>query len=189
MKKPILKQSRWSPYTVGALLAILSWITFAFMGKALGTSTTMVRAAGAAERLVAPDHVENTSYHTKYLGTAESPKPVLEWQFSLVLMLPLGAFVASKFSSESFRESVPSLWVSRFGSNKAKRYTFAFIGGLIIIIGARLAGGCTSGHGLSGGMQLSTSGWIFLAAMFAGGVPTAFFMYPRSLDKQKGASS
>ena len=47
----MLAKPRWSPYVVGALLGVLSWITFATMDKALGTSTTMVRAVGAAERV------------------------------------------------------------------------------------------------------------------------------------------
>ncbi len=42
----LLKQPRWSPYWVGAGIGILSWITFLFMDKALGVSTTMVRLAG-----------------------------------------------------------------------------------------------------------------------------------------------
>ena len=184
MRSNQLLQQRWSPYKVGGMLAILSWITFAFMGKALGTSTTMVRAVGGIERLVAPDHLEQTPYLTKYLGTSQSPKPVVEWQFALVLMLPVGALIAAKLSNDTINESVPDLWKARFGPSKQLRYTAAFLGGTILIIGARLAGGCTSGHGLSGGMQLSTSGWIFMAAMFAGGVPTAMLLYPKSLDSK-----
>ena len=65
----------------------------------------------------------------------------------------------------------------------------AFVGGAILIFGARMAGGCTSGHGLSGGMQLSTSGWIFLAAMFASGVPTAMLLYSKLNRNQKGGAS
>ncbi len=51
---PKLSQSRWSPYWVGIAIGVLSWITFAFMGKALGVSTTFVRAAGSVEKIVAP---------------------------------------------------------------------------------------------------------------------------------------
>ncbi len=34
----LLKAERWSPYTVGAGIGILSWITFYFMDKALGAT-------------------------------------------------------------------------------------------------------------------------------------------------------
>ncbi len=173
----LLKQARWSPYLVGFLLGVLSWITFATMNKALGTSTTMVHAAGGIERLVAPEHVSNEPYFVKYLGTTAEPKPMIEWQFMLVIFLAIGAFVAAKLSGKIKPEHVPDLWEQRFGPSKGFRYAAAFAGGMILIIGARMAGGCTSGHGLSGGMQLSTSGWIFMGAMFAGGLPTAALLY------------
>ena len=184
-----LKEPRWSPYLVGALLGILSWITFATMNKALGTSTTMVRAAGGVERLVAPEHAQNTDYIVKYLGTADSPKPVFEWQFALVIFLAIGAFIAARLSGPIKAESVPELWKQRFGGSVPARMAAAFVGGMILIIGARMAGGCTSGHGLSGGMQLSTSGWIFLGAMFASGVPTAFLLYSKLNRESKGGAS
>lgn len=187
MKQNLLKKPRWSPYLVGSLLGILSWITFAFMGKALGTSTSMAQAAGGIERLAAPTHVSENAYFSKYLGTIAEPKPMIEWQFMLVIFLAIGALFAAKLAKSTFKESVPDLWAARFGSSKPLRFTFAFLGGILVIIGARMAGGCTSGHGLSGGMQLSTSGWIFLAAMFIAGVPTALILYPRSLNQ--GAKS
>src|SRR6056297_3050495 len=94
----LLKAHRRSPYLVGAMLGILSWVTFAAMGKALGTSTTMVRAAGGVERIVAPEHVESEPYFVKYLGTSADPKPVFEWQFVLVIFLAIGAFIAARLS-------------------------------------------------------------------------------------------
>lgn len=183
----LLKEPRWSPYLVGAMLGVLSWVTFAAMGKALGTSTTMVRAAGGVERIVAPEHVESEPYLVKYLGTSADPKPVFEWQFALVIFLAIGAFIAARLSGKIQAEHVPDMWQQRFGPSRALRYSAAVFGGVILIIGARMAGGCTSGHGLSGGMQLSTSGWIFMGAMFASGIPTAAMLYA-GLNK-KGASS
>jgi uncharacterized membrane protein YedE/YeeE len=46
----------------------------------------------------------------------------------------------------------------------------AIAGGAIMIYGSRLAGGCTSGHGISGMSQLSISSIITVAAMFGAGV-------------------
>ena len=68
----VLKIPRWSPYVVGTGIGVLSWVTFALMGKALGTSTTAVRAAGGLERIIAPDHVEQNAYFAKYLGPSRS---------------------------------------------------------------------------------------------------------------------
>lgn len=176
MKNP-LTMPRWSPYAVGAGIGVLSWVTFAWMGKALGTSTTMARAAGAVERVVASDHVYANSYYAKYLGSAESPKPWFEWQFALVIMLIVGALLAAKLGGSHFRERVPHLWSWRFGDSRWKRYTIAFLAGAIMLFGARLAGGCTSGHGISGGLQLAVSSWVFFFATFAAGVGTAFVLF------------
>ena len=175
----LLRMPRWSPYAVGAAIGALSWITFAFMGKALGTSTTMVRAAGAIERSVAPGHVADNAYFTKYLGSVDQAKPVFEWQFALVVMLAVGAFVAARLGRSRHREHVPALFAWRFGPSRIKRYAIAFVGGAILLFGARLAGGCTSGHGISGGLQLAVSSWVFIASMLASGIATAFAIYGR----------
>ncbi|MCA9168672.1 MAG: YeeE/YedE family protein, partial [Planctomycetales bacterium] len=52
------------------------------------------------------------------------------------------------------------------------RAAAAFVGGATLMFGARLAGGCTSGHGISGALQLAASGWVFFAAVFVSGVVT-----------------
>ena len=177
MQRPGLRDARWSPYVVGALIGILSWITFATMDKALGTSTTMVRAVGVAERALAPEHADQTAYLTKYIGTTDAPKPWFEWQFALVLLMPVGAWISARLSKSQIRESVPPLWQSRFGPSRPKRWAVAFVGGAVMLFGARLAGGCTSGHSLSGGLQLAVGSWLFTGALFAAGIATAFALY------------
>jgi len=174
----LLRKPRWSPYVVGAGIGMLSWATFFFMNKALGTSTTMVHIAGGLEGLVAKDHVEaNPYYKAAFVSTAEKAKPLIEWQFALVAMLAVGAFIAAKLGRSTINESVPQLWAWRFGPSKVKRFIFAFLGGAVLIFGARLADGCTSGHAISGGLQLAVSSWTFTIAMFASGIATAFALY------------
>ena len=46
--------------------------------------------------------------------------------------------------------------------------------------GARIAGGCTSGHGISGMAQLSVGSTLAVAAMFAGGILTATLLLKRA---------
>ena len=65
--------------------------------------------------------------------------------------------------------------VTRSETN-AKRYTEAFLAGFLILFGARLAGGCTSGLIISGMTQLSVAGFVFAAGVFATGIGTAKFM-------------
>ena len=59
----------------------------------------------------------------------------------------------------------------------------AFFGGAILLYGARMAGGCTNGHGISGTMQLALSSWVFFPVMFITGYATA-----RLLFRKKAAS-
>ncbi len=95
----------------------------------------------------------------------------------LVLGLLIGAWISAWLAGSYRVEHVPELWQSRFGSSKTLRYAGAFVGGVLVLFGARLAGGCTSGHGLSGGMQLAVSSWLFFAAFFASGIATAFTLF------------
>lgn len=52
----------------------------------------------------------------------------------------------------------------------------AFAGGFAMVFGARLAGGCTSGHGISGMSALSVSSVISVACMFIGGIGLAWLL-------------
>ena len=171
-----LKRQRWNPYLVGICIGILSCITFGLMHKALGTSTTIASTPGMVIGIVAPEHVQANAYWSKYFDV-DKGKVYFDWQFFLVIALPIGAFLGMKLSGEQFKETVPPLWANRFGPNKWVRYTGAFIGGVILLFGARMAGGCTSGHGISGGLQLAVSSWAFFFAMFGSGVLTAFGLF------------
>jgi uncharacterized protein len=68
-------------------------------------------------------------------------------------------------------------WAKYKGNAVSKRLAWSFIGGFILIIGARMAGGCTSGHILSGGMQLSLSSLIFAVFVFAALLNTGKYFY------------
>ena len=72
---------------------------------------------------------------------------------------------------------LPPFWVEHFGDSTWLRLSIAFVGGILLALGARMAGGCTSGHGISGTMQLSLASWISLISFFIGGVVTAFLLY------------
>ena len=72
---------------------------------------------------------------------------------------------------------LPQIWEANFGDTPWKRYAVAFLGGFVVLYGARLAGGCTSWHMMSGMMQTALSGYIFAAGAFAAAIPTAMMMY------------
>jgi hypothetical protein len=80
--------------------------------------------------------------------------------------------------SQSFKvETIPAVWRERFGGSVPKRLVAAFVGGVVIIYGARLADGCTSGHGISGSLQLAVSSWTFFLVLFAAGIATAWVLF------------
>ncbi|MFK5926262.1 MAG: YeeE/YedE thiosulfate transporter family protein [Desulfuromusa sp.] len=143
--------SRWSPYIAGALVGVLAvlsvLVTTAVIEKPkyLGASTTFVRVVGFAEKIVAADHVaENVYFNAK--------KIKVDWQMLFVAGVFVGALISARMGKTSKFETVPPIWQQRFGSSSLVRAVGAFIGGLILMFGARLAGGCPSGHGLSGNM-------------------------------------
>jgi len=171
-----LREKRWNPYLVGAGLGVLSWVTFALMHKALGTSTTMVRAAGLVESIFAYDHVTANSYYAKYLVD----KPAIDWQMMLVVGLIIGAALSAWMSRGFEVEHVPALWRWRFGDSRVGRYAAAFVGGMLVLFGARLAGGCTSGHGISGTLQLAVGSWVFFVSFFGAGLLAAFALYGKA---------
>lgn len=172
----LLRRPRWSPYLVGAGIGVLSWITFLTMDKQLGVSTTFVRAVGAVERSVAPEHVAANAY----LASHVKGKGLIDWQFALVLALLLGGFLSAKLARNPRRRELPALWRARFGDSHLKRHALAVVAGALVMFGARMAGGCTSGHGITGTMQFAVSSWVTLLAIFAGGIAAAQLTYGRS---------
>lgn len=160
----------WSPYVVGALIGLLSMATFYFSNKPLSVSTAYARLAGLVGNLFSRSHTENLKFY-------QDKRPKIEWGVMLVIGMLLGAFIAAATGGEITAAWVPALWESRFGPEVAPRLGMALVGGAIMAYGARLADGCTSGHGISGALQLSVSSWIALACFFAAAVATAHLMY------------
>ena len=111
----------------------------------------------------------------KYAKSVANP---LNYSFVFVIAMMVGAAVSGLARRETPQErNVPAIWAANFGDSAMKRYVGAFIGGFIVIFGARLAGGCSSGHMMSGMMQTSLSGYIFTLGAFAAAIPTAMIMY------------
>jgi len=88
-----------------------------------------------------------------------------------------GAFLAAWLGNELTLRWVPPMWEAQFGESVWLRLAAAFAGGLLMAFGARLAGGCTSGHGISGTMQLAVGSWIAVICFFVGGIATAMLMF------------
>jgi len=161
----------WSPYLVGALIGLLTMLTFYFSDKPLGASTAYARVAGLVGKAVAPRHTESLKYY-------QDNKPAIDWEVMLVVGAIGGAFLAAWQGGELTGQWLSPMWEARFGKDSYwMRTVVALLGGILMAFGARLAGGCTSGHGISGALQLSVGSWIALICFFAGGITTAMLMF------------
>lgn len=148
---------------LGALFGVVGAVSILLYGP-IGVSGTYPRVIGALFRLLDGSYAEANPYLVK-MGALLKPET---W---LVIGLPIGGFLAAKLGKAP--KAPACEMVHAMERSTAVRYRDAFLGGFLILFGARLAGGCTSGHIISGIMQLSVSGLIFGAAVFATGIATA----------------
>jgi hypothetical protein len=161
----------WSPYLIGAGIGVLSWVVFVVVNNPLGITTALSQVAGgAATPILGAEAVAQNSYWAK--------NPLkLDYGTLFLVGTMLGGLLSALLAGTWKAESVPTVWAERFGPSVIKRYLVAFAGGVIAMYGARLANGCTSGNGISGGLQLALSGWVFLAVMFPAGIATARLLF------------
>jgi uncharacterized protein len=161
----------WSPYLVGGLIGVLTLLTLTFSQKPIGASSAYATLAGMIGKLLAPGHTMKLKYF------AENP-PRFDWGFVFVLAVIIGSFLAAFTGGEFIVRWTPQLWADTFGENSMASYgALSFIGGVLMSFGARLAGGCTSGHGISGALQLSLASWIALSCFFIGGAIVVRFIF------------
>jgi uncharacterized membrane protein YedE/YeeE len=123
------------------------------------------------------------------VSSAYWKKNIPAWDYGTLFLFGtfLGALLSALVSRSFHWEIVPETWRQRFGARPATRLAAAFFGGVLTMFGARLAGGCTSGHGISGSLQLAVSSWTFFVVMFLSGLLTAKLLFnDRSLRINPG---
>lgn len=89
------------------------------------------------------------------------------WELWFLVGAFLAGLVTALVRGEFRITSVPALWQQYHGAASGRRFFWAFAGGFLLLFGARTAGGCTSGHIVSGGMQLAASSLVFAVTVFA----------------------
>lgn len=129
----------WNPYLAGSLAGVLLVLSVLVAGHFLGASTTFARSASVIEKAVGIDPAQFEYFTTK--KGKYGPGSLPNWQLMFVIGIIIGAFIASKLSGEFRMQTVPDMWQQRFGPSAVKRGIIAFIGGVIGLVGARLAGG------------------------------------------------
>lgn len=174
MQACFLSAKAWSPYVAGIVIGLLQVPAFLLINTALGASSSYVTVGGTIAALFDPAIIQND-----YVAKHVAPTGKNWWQVALVVGVALGAFVSMRLSSAR-RKAISPIWRRALGTaNPLVRYGVAFGAGFLMLFGARIADGCTSGHGLSGMAQMAVSSTLAVAFMFAGGIVTAFLVLRR----------
>jgi uncharacterized membrane protein YedE/YeeE len=164
-----LELAIWSPYIVGVLIGTLVCFAFLLSDRPIGCSTAFVKTRGLIEKVFRGDRIHAIEYYREIT-------PRIDWQFMIVHGIIIGAFLSSVLSGTFSFEFVPPLWMRTFGDTPVLRLIVALAGGIFLGIGSRWAGGCTSGHGISGTLQLSIASIVSATCFFLGGIATAMVL-------------
>jgi len=153
---PSLSSHMMSPAYLGIGLGLIQIPMGIIIETQLRTSSSYCTVIGETTQAVSQK--DAIPYFKGFLGQY--------WQVALMIGIGIGSYIsAHQFPTASFDVTSAPMWMH-------------FYGGMFSLFGARLAGGCTSGHGLSGCAQLSFSSFATTAAMFAGGMVAAQVLYP-----------
>jgi hypothetical protein len=172
---------------LGAVFLAAVWIV-----KPVGVSTEFVIVNGLVWNVFSPELItqnegaepefsSSNAYLNKGGGVlAESVANPFNYGIIFVLSMVLGGFLSGLFSKKKLSDNdklSPAVWRERFGANPKKRFLLVFLAGFLVLFGARMADGCTSGHMMSGMMQTSLSGYLFAAGAFATAIPVAILFF------------
>lgn len=175
----------------GAIILAVSFLISIVLVKPVGVSTQFSVLGGIIQNTFDKDLItENgdgtysstNDYYNKSDGKlAKAIKNPINYDFIFVLAIPLGSFIAYKTTKKEELEEENLVCEISENNSFVKQYGPSFVAGFLLLFGARFAGGCTSGHMMSGMMQSSVSGYVFAMVVFAVAIPTAFIT--RNLNK------
>jgi uncharacterized membrane protein YedE/YeeE len=142
----------WPWWVSGILIGLTVPLLYIFAGKAFGISTSL-QEAGA---LCAPS--SNLEYLSKFDRRGHL------WTLVFVLGIAIGSFIANHFLSAQSADFLPEAFATPAGAIKL------LFGGFLIGFGTRYAGGCTSGHSITGISNLNWPSLVATIFFFAGGL-------------------
>lgn len=187
-----MKKNNWIK---GALILGFSFFIAVFIIKPIGVSTQFSVLSGIIHSSIDKDIITEDSdresgykssnaYYDKSEGKlAASIKNPINYDFIFVLSIPAGGYIGYELLKKKIRrgetsasKDVASCSLDDDKKGFLRRYVPSFIGGFLLLFGARMADGCTSGHMMSGMMQGSVSGYVFAFSVFATAIPTAIII-------------
>ena len=170
-----LRKETWSPYVAGILLGLVGILAVWASNSLLGASGAFETLAGLIGKALAP-----ASFDILYFNFIMPPG--LNYSLVMLVGLFLGGMLGAATSrtlkwGKKDAANSDEQWKRIFGPQTWKRWLIAFIGAIILEYAAGIAGGCTSGLAISGGMLLAPSAFLFIAGMFASGILTTLLIY------------
>ena len=158
-----------NPYLAGFLLGLVLLTSIFVTGRGLGASGAVKDVTITVVDAIAPIHAEQSPFYGAYVGEGKD-NPLKSWLVFEVIGVLIGAFVSGLISNrlKIVTEAGPRV-------SSKRRWVFAFIGGMLFIIGALFARGCTSGAALTGMAVLATAGFVTMMAIFGTGYAVAYF--------------
>jgi uncharacterized membrane protein YedE/YeeE len=156
-------QPYMNPYLSGVGIGVVLLLAFLIMGRGLGASGAFSTMVATGVNAVAPDHASQSLPYSAYLGDGTA-SPLKDWLVFEILGVALGGLLSAILAGR-FRTVIDR------GPNTTDRarMVYAFGGGTIMGVGAKLARGCTSGQALTGGALLSVGSWLFIIGAFTAG--------------------
>ncbi|WP_456432003.1 YeeE/YedE thiosulfate transporter family protein [Nitratifractor sp.] len=154
-----MEKQYWNPYFGGVVLGTMLFLVFAIASQGFGASGTFSRAT--AQLLVDSD---KSWLHNAYIASyfRHGGSALNNWTVIETVGILLGGFASALLAGRfMFRPDKARRYPV------AKRFLWAFVGGMIIEFSTRLTRGCTSGQGLDGMATFSVGTWIFMFAVFA----------------------
>ena len=158
-----------NPYLAGIGLGLVLLAAFIMMGRGLGASGALSSFVTFGVNTIAPAHTQSNAFYKEYLGTPNG-NPLNDWLVYEIAGVLIGGLISGAIAGRVRRT------VDRGARITAPaRMLYAFAGGMLVGLGSKLARGCTSGQGLTGGALLSVGSWVFMIAVFASAYAVAYF--------------
>jgi len=175
--------TEWPWYVAGPLIGLFVPVLLLAGNKIFGVSSNLRHICAA----IAPGKIELFRYDWRKTGL---------WNLVFLLGVVIGGFVATHFGARDvaistaarttlgglgihdFSGLVPHETFSWFGLLTLRGFVSIIGGGLLVGFGAAYAGGCTSGHAISGLSGFQLPSLIAVIGFFAGGLVASWFLLP-----------
>jgi len=151
----------WPFWAGGIIIGLLVPLLYYFYNTALGVST----GYGNLVKIFLP------ARHLQWIKTKYSE--TWSWRVYFIGGIILGGFISSALSGNLGFTAEMGRFTALVGWGAFAGAVYFFTGGLLLGLGARIAGGCTSGHSIHGISNLHLSSILATIMFLIGGIISA----------------